>query len=209
MTDDIPASKRQLKTRLTAMYGKDALTVKVKHAATPHTSKAKGRSWELDFCKQLSVWCDGQKDTFLPRSGSGARPDDISGESGFGGDVHMNRASGEALVEAVHWELKNIGDPVTLLTGFMGWNKEMVGYWEQCQLGALSSKREPMLGLKLFLRPPLVILRVETYFKLRVAGKVQARLVGRLGQTRVALIEMADLLTSFSVDSLLVALEKR
>lgn len=111
--------------------------------------KTIGDGFERRIAKTLSLWwTNGQsKSVFVRRAGSGGKKTDKIGESGYGGDIHADKAIGFPLVDLFNFELKHRKDmdPSQL---FLGEQSKFLGAWSQCLVDAAITKRLPCLIYK-------------------------------------------------------------
>ncbi len=117
----------------------------------PGAGLRRGAKWELDWCKELSMWLSrGQDKYWVNRyAGSGGGLAEKQGLTGRSGDVQCLKPEAKWFMDQFSIELK-IVKPQRLELGALLQGKSTLwnGFWEQCTKDAAIHQRYPLLVVK-------------------------------------------------------------
>lgn len=141
-------------------------------------ARRKGKQWETQAAKELSLWISAGKDphVFTRRSGSGGSGRDKRGFSGCCGDLQSDKPLGQQLLEWYCIELKFYEDLTDELWRFFTGQKAptLAGFWKQaCKAVIPYENRHPLLIVKINNRRPICFTsdarlgrRLRSYFNI-------------------------------------------
>jgi len=138
-----------------------AKVVKCRKGLTPVASHRKGRRWERDAAKLLSLWISGGEDehVFTNRSGSGGSGRDQRGFSGCCGDIQTDKPVGQDFIDKYCVEFKFYEDLTDELWKFFVGMKtpRLTSFWDQARKATDPyPQKQPLLIVKINNRPALV-----------------------------------------------------
>lgn len=132
----------------------------------PGSGRRRGGKWELDFCKQLSLWWSrGNDSTIFKRAGSESTR--LGGN--VYGDVYAVKPVGAPLVERLAIELKAVKESRAETANLLcGKSPMFEQFWKQAVRQAEMGDRHPVLVVKIDRYCPIVFNLFDTLGTVRL-----------------------------------------
>lgn len=160
-------TRKKIKESLIEILPKDFKLRTISMPAKPGSGRRRGNTWELKFCKDLSIWwSNGKDDAIFKKAGSTHTVE----KGAVFGDVYAVKPEGFALTSMMSIELKVVKESRAETANLLcGKSKMFTEFWDQTLRQANMGKLHPVLVVKIDRYCTLVFNLFDTIGKIKLA----------------------------------------